>query len=97
MTALQHLAWGAARTAPTWRAAWSDRSAALMAGLCQFASCDLGVVEAELCVAGFTLADLHGRWILAAQVLRGDEEAADWRLVMNSIAALLQTEKRPPR
>ena len=90
MTALQHLAPGAAKAAPTWRAAWSDRTAALMAGLCDLAYYERAVVEREAAIGGFRLAAMAGRWFLAtssdlaALVFRGTENAADWRVDLNA-------------
>ena len=88
--AARPLAPSQAHAPPTLRVAYSDRTAALMAALCEIAYAAPGAVAGLIAPAGFRLLAAGGRFILAGSpelyvlAFRGTEDAADWRVDINA-------------
>lgn len=85
-----------AALAPTWRAAWSDRTAALMAAFAEYAYRDAAALPALLAPAGFTLAAAlaAGDVVaflavcpgeLAVLAFRGTADVGDWAIDLNAV------------
>ena len=89
--AAQPLAPGEAKAAPTWRAAYSDRTAALMAACCEFAyGANAPALAADLASGGLILRAQTARAYLATSpdlavlVFRGTDCLADWGIDLNA-------------
>jgi triacylglycerol lipase len=92
---------GDADAIPTWRAAYSDRTASLMARLAGIAYFDVPALADRVGVAGFTLAAAYDDGLtqgflarsedFAALVFRGTSSQADWRTNLRAQLAPVQT------
>jgi Lipase (class 3) len=94
--------------APTWRAAYSDRTADLMAKCALLAyESERAVLEAELAHGGFALVATYDEGVtqgylavsadLAVLAFRGSDSFADWRTNLSSRAVSLVTRLGPVR
>jgi hypothetical protein len=97
-----------ARKAPTWRAAYSDRTAQLMAKLALLAyRPDAAMLEVELRRGGFSLLATYDRGVtqgflalsdeFAVLSFRGSDSFDDWRTNLRGRASVLETSLGPVR
>lgn len=95
----------AASRAPTWRAAWSDRTAALMAALAEYAYDPPGVIDILAAPSGLRVVgsfDAYGLFAallvapgeMAVLAFRGTDCLADWGLDLDAVRVAMPGHPR---